>query len=302
MAPADDREGSAERLVSERKMSANRENAQKSTGPRTPEGKRRVARNAVKHGILAAEVFIAEGDGAEREEDFSELQAGLYAAYAPRDVAEQLEVENVVAATWMLRRAYRAATGDTRAGLDTVRRDWDQHRREQFEAHFVTARLDHGAALRTSSLGCAHLLRLLDGVTAALATGHISDALLDPLNYFPAAVSAPIRVRAEGDSAGPSLDELAAVVATERVALERARAEAERQEQAALSAEAARLALPGADAAVRDLRYITALRRDIARAHKTLALLQQRPAAEPSDADVAAGEGDGAANEPADRA
>jgi hypothetical protein len=77
MVPTDDREDRAERPVSERKLSANRANAQKSTGPRTPEGKRRVARNAVKHGILAREVFIGEGDGAEREEDFSELQAGL---------------------------------------------------------------------------------------------------------------------------------------------------------------------------------------------------------------------------------
>jgi hypothetical protein len=186
MASTEDRDGGAERPVSERRLSANRENAQKSTGPRTSEGKRRVARNAVKHGILSRELFIGEGDGAEREEDFSELQEALYGAYDPRDVAEQLEVENIVAANWMLRRAYRAATGDTRAGLDTVRRDWDQHRREQFETHFLTAQLDHGAALRTSSLGCAHLLRLLDGVTAALATGQISEALLDPnLQFFP---------------------------------------------------------------------------------------------------------------------
>ena len=310
MASTKDRDGSVERPVSEHKRNANRANAQKSTGPTTPEGKRRVARNAVKHGILAREVFIGEGDGAEREEDFSELQAGLYAAYAPRDVAEQLEVENIVAATWVLRRAYRATTGDTRTGLDTVRRDWEQRRREYFETLVPMGPLDHGAALRTSSLGCAHLLRLLDGVTATLATGQSSEALLGPvLQYFPAVAGATNSVRAEGDSrgAGRSLDEevsreLAAVVATERVALERARAEAERQEQAELSAEAARLALPGADAAVRDLRYITALRRDIARAHKTLVMLRQRPIVEPSDTDAAGGEGNGEATTPRDRA
>jgi hypothetical protein len=220
---------------------------------------------------------------------------------------EQLEVENIVAATWMLRRAYRATTGDTRTGLDTVRRDWEQRRREHFEMLLPMAPLDHGAALRTSSLGCAHLLRLLDGVTGALATGQISQALDPVLQYFPAVAGAANSVRVEGDSGGPgpSLDEevcreLAAVVVTERVALERARAEAERQEQAELSAEAARLALPGAGAAGRDLRYITAFRRDIARAHKMLVMLRQRPTAEPSDADVATGEGNGKANEPGD--
>ena len=36
---------------------ANRLNARKSTGPRTPEGKAVVSQNAVKHGLLAREVF-----------------------------------------------------------------------------------------------------------------------------------------------------------------------------------------------------------------------------------------------------
>lgn len=292
MARTDDHEGSAERPVSERKLNANRANAQKSTGPRTTEGKRRVARNAVRHGILAREVVIGEGDGAEREEEFSDLQAGLYAAHAPRDVAEQLEVENLVAAYWMLRRAYRATTGDTRTGLDTVRRDWERSRRRRFETLLVTAVLDHGVELRTSSLGCAHLLRLLVDLTAAVTTSQITRALLDPLlKYFPAAMSAPITARADGDAGevGLSLDEegcreLAALVAAERLALAEAHAEAERHEQEELSAEAARLALPGADAAVRDLRYVTALRRDIARAQKMLVMLRERPTVEPQGA------------------
>jgi hypothetical protein len=309
MIPADDREGSAERPVSERKVNANRANAQQSTGPRTPEGKRRVARNGVKHGILAREVVIGEGDGAECEEDFASLLAGLYAAHAPRDAAEQLEVDNLVAAYWMLRRAYRAMAGDTRTGLDPVRRDWERHRREHFEELLEDAGRDHGATLRTSSLGCVHLLDRLDAVTVALTTGHISNTLLDPfLEYFPAAVSAPITVRVDGDAgeAGRSLDdevrrELAGLVAAERVALERAHTEAERHEQAELSAEAARLALPGADAAVRDLRYMTALRRDIAGAQKMLATLRQRPTVEPQHTDAAGGEGNGEATEPEHR-
>jgi hypothetical protein len=90
---------------------------------------------------------------------------------------------------------------------------------------------------------------------------------------------------------------LAALLAEERVELERAKTEAERHEQAELSAEAARLALPGADAAVRDLRYLTALRRDIARALKMLDMLRQRPSVEPQDAHAAGAEGSGEASE-----
>ena len=41
-------------MTSERKKAANRRNAQKSTGPRTEEGKARVRLNALKHGLAAA--------------------------------------------------------------------------------------------------------------------------------------------------------------------------------------------------------------------------------------------------------
>ena len=40
-------------LVTEKKLIANRLNAQKSTGPRTPLGKLRSSRNAVKHGFYS---------------------------------------------------------------------------------------------------------------------------------------------------------------------------------------------------------------------------------------------------------
>jgi hypothetical protein len=44
-------------VTSLQQWGANRENAQKSTGPRTEEGKRRSRRNALRHG-LAAETVI----------------------------------------------------------------------------------------------------------------------------------------------------------------------------------------------------------------------------------------------------
>ncbi len=42
-------------------INANRQNAQKSTGPKTNEGKAAVSKNAVKHGLFAAEAVI-EGE------------------------------------------------------------------------------------------------------------------------------------------------------------------------------------------------------------------------------------------------
>ena len=49
------------RPVSERRIRANRRNALRSTGPVTEREKRTVARNAIKHGVLAREVVIRPG-------------------------------------------------------------------------------------------------------------------------------------------------------------------------------------------------------------------------------------------------
>jgi hypothetical protein len=41
-------------MVSARKLAANRQNAKKSTGPRTPRGKSQASRNAIRHGLKGA--------------------------------------------------------------------------------------------------------------------------------------------------------------------------------------------------------------------------------------------------------
>src|SRR5438094_9229461 len=46
------------RKTSSRKVEANRRNALKSTGPRTTNGKRRVARNAIRHGFFSKWLLV----------------------------------------------------------------------------------------------------------------------------------------------------------------------------------------------------------------------------------------------------
>jgi hypothetical protein len=65
--------------VSERRLAANRANAQKSTGPRTPEGKRRSALNATRHGILSQVLHLPE----EELEAYTEFTAPYVASLAP---------------------------------------------------------------------------------------------------------------------------------------------------------------------------------------------------------------------------
>jgi len=67
-------------MASAAQTSANRLNAQKSTGPRTPEGKAVVSQNAVKHGLLAQQVVLLQFEkvqsfrfAQERASDYSDL-------------------------------------------------------------------------------------------------------------------------------------------------------------------------------------------------------------------------------------
>ena len=55
-------------MTSDKKAEANRRNALKSTGPRTPEGKDAVRLNALRHGILSREILLpGEDEDALRE-------------------------------------------------------------------------------------------------------------------------------------------------------------------------------------------------------------------------------------------
>ena len=92
--------------VSDRKRRANRANAQKSTGPRSPEGKRRSSRNALKHGLLAREVLVV----GECREDLAGLARRLHGQLCPVGELEQLLVDRIVASLWRLRRCLRQET------------------------------------------------------------------------------------------------------------------------------------------------------------------------------------------------
>jgi len=109
--------------ASERRTQANRRNALRSTGPKTKRGKRTVARNAIKHGILAREVVITAGDGKESSEEFQALIEQLWEEYEPVGVVEELLVRRIAACWWRTARVLRAENGEIRMRLDTLAMD-----------------------------------------------------------------------------------------------------------------------------------------------------------------------------------
>jgi hypothetical protein len=90
-------------MASVAQIQANRLNAQKSTGPRTAEGKAAASQNAVKHGLLAEQVVIHGEDPAE----FDLYREGMLAELAPEGVVEAMLAERAVSLAWRLRRAER---------------------------------------------------------------------------------------------------------------------------------------------------------------------------------------------------
>ena len=90
--------------TSSRRAEANRRNAQKSTGPRTAEGKARSRFNAVKHGMRAATPVLPGEDKAAFDDRLERWTRNL----APRDDVEQFLVKRAVELSWQLERADRA--------------------------------------------------------------------------------------------------------------------------------------------------------------------------------------------------
>jgi hypothetical protein len=119
--------------VSKKQLEANKKNARRA-GVKTPEGKAIVKYNALKHGLLAKEVVITVGEGAENPEEFNALLEDLKVQLAPAGTLEEMLVEKVAVAYWRLRRAYRYEVGLIRNELDNAiddfygEEDW-QHKK-----------------------------------------------------------------------------------------------------------------------------------------------------------------------------
>jgi hypothetical protein len=86
--------------VSEKKRLANQRNAQKSTGPKTLEGKKRSSQNAITHGLFCQEVCVLKEDRAL----FKELRREFIRDLKPQNLLELSFVDSVIETQWKLRR------------------------------------------------------------------------------------------------------------------------------------------------------------------------------------------------------
>ena len=90
-------------MISDKQLQANKRNAQKSTGPKTAEGKMISSKNATTHGLLSNHVVIKDEKACEFQE-FCNLMTDYF---KPVGILEQLLVNRISASFWRLNRAGR---------------------------------------------------------------------------------------------------------------------------------------------------------------------------------------------------
>ena len=157
-------------MATTNQIAANRRNAEKSTGPRSAEGKAASSRNALKTGLYCRGIII----GKENPDQLADLEAAFTAEYAPATPTERSLVDSLIHLEWMLRR-YRWLESET--WYATLDRLTPEQREATWTGH---AFIDHPAISRI------HRLR-----TAAQRSFHETVTKLRAIQAERAAVALP---------------------------------------------------------------------------------------------------------------
>ena len=103
-------------MATQAQINANRRNAQKSTGPKTAEGKARSRSNGLRHGLTAQTCMLADED----PNGLLELLEELREKYNPQDTEEEFLIERMAKARWRYNRIMplEAAVFNLRLAVD----------------------------------------------------------------------------------------------------------------------------------------------------------------------------------------
>jgi len=147
-------------MASAAQITANQANAQRSTGPVTPEGKARVSQNALRHGLTAKHLVVRDDE----REEFSDFQQSLQAELAPQGAIELITFHELLHAAWNLRRFRRIeaelssgnpedfASSPNAAALDRLARYQARAQRAYYRALQELRTLQTNRALRAEKL------------------------------------------------------------------------------------------------------------------------------------------------------
>ena len=142
-------------MPTKEQINANRNNARKSTGPRTEEGKSRASKNALKHGLLARDTVLPGEDPAEFDSQLSALEADI----RPANSLEFELVRQIADSQWRMRRLTRLETGFLAAAVDETRRYMEKRRPDELRPGYDGETLLLGSAMLDRTQAFVHLAR-----------------------------------------------------------------------------------------------------------------------------------------------
>jgi len=279
------------KITSPWRLAANRRNAQKSTGPKTPVGRAVSKMNAVKHGILSKEVVVRGLHIKESRREFAALHQRFRDELLPAGPLEEMLVDQIVTTHWRLRRALTAESGEIVLSVDESH--WERSRGPDpsLQCSYWQALEDPIHTMEDSAAGIHLLERSLGEVrTAVEQEGELTEAAIQQLvNCFggrPNSLTRELdrlrmKLQANPEGLEPAL--LREQQKTQALAFlnrrlstfswGKARFE-EREENAEVARQAADV-LPAAETLEKILRYETKLERQLYRAMNQLERLQR---------------------------
>ncbi len=113
--------------TSKKQIKANRENAQKSTGPKTEEGKKTVSQNGVKHGLRTNALILNSPHLKEDSSKYLNLVLNLESELAPEGVLENIIVRTIANCIWRSRRVTLAETAQIENQLEGIDSEVSRH-------------------------------------------------------------------------------------------------------------------------------------------------------------------------------
>lgn len=274
--------------MSERQLAANRQNALKSTGPRTVNGRAASKMNALKHGILSSQVLVKSLHYKESQRDFEALHQRFSEDLKPVGPVEEMLVDQIVSSHWRLRRALQAESGEISLSLSRSFRSRTHHASPSMQWMQWQLSGDAGHAMGQTSIGCAVLMSMLESVAEAVQQhGSLSQEIIDQLGPRLGGKTSRFVRRLEdllkhqedcGATDGKSLPEPPAVLDFLNQEINRLRLQRDacvNAEEAEHDAQVAASVLPAADTLDKILRYETKLERQLYRAMAQLERLQR---------------------------
>ena len=283
------------KAVAAKKRSGHRRTASGGTGPLRLAGKAASRMNAVKHGILSAEVVVRGLRIQEREDEFKALRARFRESLAPEGPVEEMLVERIVTMQWRLRRVLLAETGEIALSVDGGR--WKRESREPISVMtFLDDLHDVAEEMTKSSQGLQYLRHVLEKVREGVQRdGELTETMCEwVLQRFAGRPNSLIqalagyRERFVANADGLSGEESKgnhqrAVLGFIELELESyaelRRLREEREDKEEMARQAANI-LPETAVLEKILRYETALDRQMYRAMNQLERLQRRRAGE----------------------